>query len=187
MQTALRQLAEDLLTAIVFAIVYLTTGNLAAAVGLAIAIGIAQFALYALTGRSIDLMQYLSIGLVVVLGAISLAFNDPRFVLLKPTAIHFAVAAVMLRGGWLARYMPPIVIQNLSERVLVGTGYAWAALMVALGLLNIYIAMSFSVVVWTWWISIGAGGIKIAVFIVQFIVFRMLVRRNLRAAAHAPR
>src|ERR1041385_3633649 len=103
MQTALLQLAEDFLTAIVFAAIYLSTGNLALAVGIAIAIGIVQFALLYLRGRRIDVMQYLIIGLVIVLGGISLVFDDPRFVLLKPSAIHFAIAAVMLRPGWLTR------------------------------------------------------------------------------------
>jgi intracellular septation protein A len=183
MQTALLQLAEDFLTAIVFVIVYLATDNLVAAVGIAIAIGIGQFALLRFRGRSIDVMQYLSVSLVMILGGISLAFNDPRFVLLKPSAVHFAIAAVMLRRGWLMRYMPPIVTQNISEPVLTATGYCWATLMILLGLLNIYIAMSFSTEIWAWWISVGAVGAKVVALIVQFIVFRMLVRRNVRAIA----
>jgi intracellular septation protein len=180
MQTALLQLMEDFITVIAFVIVYLTSGNLAAAVGIAIAAGIGQFALLRFRGRGIDVMQYLSIGLVIVLGGVSLFFNDPRFVLLKPSAIHFAVAAVMLRRGWLACYMPPIVKQNVSERLLNTMGYAWAALMAVLGLLNIYIATSYSIEVWAWWISAGAIGAKIAAFTVQFIVLRTLVRRKVR-------
>jgi intracellular septation protein len=185
MQTALRQLAEDFLTAIAFVIVYLATGNLVVAVATAIVIGIGQFALLHWRGRGIDVMQYLSIGLVVVLGAISLFFNDPRFVLLKPSAVHFAVAAVMLRPGWMARYMPPIVTQTISQRVLSTAGYAWAALMAILGLINIYIAMAFSIEIWTWWISVGAIGAKVAALVVQYIVFRTLVRRHLRAVSTA--
>jgi intracellular septation protein A len=95
------------------------------------------------------------------------------------------LAAVMLWGGWLARYMPSIVTQNVSERVLTATGYTWAALMIVLGLLNIYIAMSFSIEIWTWWISVGAIGAKIAALIIQFIVFRAMVRRNMRINAPA--
>ncbi len=57
------QLAEDFLTAIVFVIVYLATDNLVAAVGIAIATGVGQFALLRFRGRGI-VMQYLSIGLV---------------------------------------------------------------------------------------------------------------------------
>jgi intracellular septation protein len=185
MQTALLQLAEDFLTAIAFVVVYLATGNLVAGVATAIVIGIGQFALLHWCGRPIDAMQYLSISLVIVLGAISLFLNDPRFVLLKPSAVHFAIAAVMLRPGWLSRYMPPIVTQNIGQRVLTATGYAWAALMIVLGLVNIYIAMAFSIEIWTWWISVGALGAKVAALIVQYIVFRALVRRHLRVTAPA--
>jgi intracellular septation protein A len=185
MSTALLQLAEDFLTTIVFVVILLTTDNLIAAVGIAIAIGVGQLALFPLKGRSVDVMQYLSIGLVIVLGGISLVFNDPRFVLLKPSAVHFAIAAVMLRRGWLARYMPAIVTENISERLITATGYAWGALMIALGLLNIYIAMSFSIEIWTWWISVGAIGAKLAALIVQFIVFRALIRRRVRAIPQA--
>jgi intracellular septation protein A len=187
MQIALLQLAEDFLTAIVFVIVYLATDNLVAAVGIAIVIGVGQLALLHFRGRGIHVMQYLSIGLVIALGGISLAFNDPRFVLLKPSAVHFAIATVMLRRGWLVRYMPPIVTETISERVIAATGYAWAALMIVLGLLNIYIAMSFSIEIWTWWISLGAVGAKIAALIVQYIVFRTLVRRNIRTIAQTSR
>ena len=183
MRTALLQLAEDFLTAIVFVAVYLASGNLALAVGIAIAVGIVQFALLHWRGRGVDLMQYLSIGLVVALGGISLLFDDPRFIMLKPSAVHFAIGAVMLRRGWLGRYLPPIVTQNVAPRVIIASGYAWAALMILLGLINVYIAMRLSVAVWAWWISVGAFGAKIAAGVVQFIVFRLLVRRRLRVAA----
>lgn len=144
------ELGEGFLTGIVFVIVYLATNNIVAAVWIAIAMGFFwQFTLLDYRGRSVDVMQYLNIGLVVALGAISFAFNNPRFVLLKPSAVHFATAAVMLRRGWIARYMPPIVTQNLSECVPTATGYVSASLMVALGILNTFIANSFSIVLWT--------------------------------------
>jgi len=185
MQTALLQLGEDFLTAIVFVAVYFASGNLPLAVGVAVALGIAQFAYLRWRGRTIDVMQYLSIGLVIVLGATSLLLDDPRFVLLKPSAVHFAIAAVMLRRGWMSRYMPAIVTQNVPARVLTATGYAWAALMIALGLINIYVAMASSIEVWAWWISVWAIGAKIVALALQLVVFRVLVRRNLRAAPQA--
>jgi len=183
MRTALLQLAEDFLTAIVFVAVYLASGSLALAVGTAVVVGILQFALLYWRGRGVDPMQYLSIGLVVALGGISLLFDDPRFIMLKPSAVHFAIAAVMLRRGWLGRYLPPIVMQNVAPRVIIASGYAWAALMIALGLTNIFIATQLSVAVWAWWISVGAFGAKIAAGVVQVLVFRVLVRRGLRVAA----
>src|ERR1700739_1415544 len=106
MQTAILQLVEDFLTAIVFVVVYLLADNPYFAVGVAMAVGIGQFALLRITGRTIDAMQWLSFGLVIVLGSASLALDDPRFVMMKPSAVHFAIAAVMLRRGWLGRHLP---------------------------------------------------------------------------------
>jgi len=181
MQTALRQLAEDFLSAFVFLGLYLATGNLPLAVGIAMAIGAGQLALAKWRGRRLEAMQWLSLGLVVALGAVTLMTNDPRFIMAKPSFIHFAIGAVMLRPGWMDRYLPPIVKDNLPPQIIVLTGYAWAGLMFALGLANLYVAANYSPVVWGYFLSIGATGAKIVAFFAQYLVFQILIRRRLRA------
>jgi intracellular septation protein len=183
MQTALRQLAEDFLSAFVFLGLYLATGNLPLAVGIAMAIGVGQIALAKWRRRRLEAMQWLSLGLVVALGAVTLVTNDPRFMMAKPSLIHFAIGAVMLRPGWMDRYLPPIVKDNLPQQIIVLTGYAWAGLMFALGLANLYVAVNYSPVVWGYFLSIGATGAKIAAFFAQYAVFQILIRRRLRAQA----
>ena len=54
-------------------------------------------------GRRIEPMQWMSLGLVVVLGGATMLTQSPRFMMIKPTIVHFAVAAVMLRPGWMIR------------------------------------------------------------------------------------
>jgi len=181
MQTALRQLAEDFLSAFVFLGLYLATGNLPLAVGMAMAIGAGQLALAKWRGRRLEAMQWLSLGLVIALGAVTLVTNDPRFMMAKPSLIHFAIGAVMLRPGWMDRYLTPMVKDNLPQRIVVLTGYAWAGLMFALGLANLYVAANYSPVVWGYFLSIGATGAKILAFFAQYAVFQILVRRRLRA------
>ena len=66
-----------------------------------------------LTGRPIDAMQWLALGLVLVLGAATLITQDSRFIMVKPTVVHWAIGAVMLRHGWMTRYLPPIARDNL--------------------------------------------------------------------------
>jgi intracellular septation protein len=183
MRTALYQLAEDFLSTIVFLIAYLTTGNLYLAVILAIAVGVDQFVLLKRRGRTPDVMGWLSLGFAIALGGAALITDDSRFIMAKPSVIHFAIGVVMLRRGWMARYMPEIVKQNVSERVLIGCGYAWAALMFVLGALNLYVAARYSVEMWAWFISVGAVGAKVAAFLIQYAVIQILVRRNLRLAA----
>ena len=92
-------------------------------------LSIAQFTVSKIRGRHVDLMQWLVLGMVVVLGAATLISQDSRFIMVKPSIVHFAVGAVMLRRGWMIRYLPPIARDNLPESVMVAAGYAWAALM----------------------------------------------------------
>ena len=129
MRVALLQLGEDFLSSFVFLGIYLATGNLPLAVGFALAIGIGQLALAKWRRRRLETMQWLSLALVITLGAATLITNDSRFMTAKPSLIHFAIGAVMLRPGWLDRYMPPIVKEHLPKGVLKLAGFAWAGLM----------------------------------------------------------
>jgi intracellular septation protein len=183
MQTALYQLAEDFLSTIVFLIVYFVSGELYLAVIVAILVGVGQLIALKRRGRTLDIMAWLALMMAIVLGGATLITDDSRFIMAKPSVGHFAVALVMLRRGWLARYMPDIVKENVPARVLIGWGYGWAALMIVLGLLNLYVAAYYSIDVWAWFISVGAVGAKVVTFLIQFVVIRLQVRRNLRLAA----
>jgi intracellular septation protein len=117
-----------------------------------------------------------------VLGSATLITRDSRFIMVKPSIVHFTIGAVMLRRGWMVRYLPPIARDNIPESILLGAGYAWAALMFALGALNIVIAVTLPFKVWAWFISVGAVGAKIVAFFVQYAIFRTVLRRKLRGA-----
>jgi intracellular septation protein A len=186
MRTALQQLLSDFLSAIVFLALYLATGSVTLATSIAIAVGIAQFAFMKLTGRPIDAMQWLALGLVLVLGAATLITQDSRFIMVKPTVIHWAIGAVMLRHGWMTRYLPPIAHDNLPAGVMISAGYAWAALMLALGAINLVVALTMSFNAWAWFITFGAIGAKVVAFLAQYWIFRSIIRRALGAARQAP-
>jgi intracellular septation protein len=179
MRTALVQLLSDFLSVIVFLIIFGSTESIYWATGTAIAVSLAQFFVFKIRGQPVDAMQWLILGMVIVLSSATLITEDSRFVMMKPSIVHFAVGAIMLRRGWMVRYLPPIVRDNIPESILVAAGYAWAALMFALGALNIFIALTLPFRVWAWFISVGAIGAKIAAFFVQYVIFRTIARRKL--------
>jgi intracellular septation protein len=186
MRTALQQLLLDFLSAIVFLAIYALSDSVTLATTIAVAVGIAQFAVMKLTGRPIDAMQWLALGLVLVLGAATLITQDSRFIMVKPTVIHWAIGGVMLRHGWMTRYLPPIARDNLPLNVMVISGYAWAALMFLLGGLNLFIAATMSFRAWAWFITFGAVGAKVVAFLAQYWILRSIVRRKLRAELQVP-
>ena len=105
--------------------------------------------------------------------------------MLKPSLGHFAIAAAMLKRGWMSRYLPEIAQRYLPDNAAVVAGYAWAGLMALLGLANIAIALWAPFAIWAWFISVGAIGAKVAAFVLQYVVFRTMIRRALRRAEGA--
>jgi intracellular septation protein A len=183
MKQTLWQLISDFLSAILFLIVYAVSGDIRVAAGVAVAVGIVQLAWLKFARRRIAPMQWASLMLVIVLGGATMLTQNPRFLMIKPSIVHFAVAAAMLRRGWMIRYITPIARENVSEATMVAAGYAWAALMVILGLTNLIIALYFDFAIWAWFISVGAVGAKVAAVALQFAVFRTIVRRRLTQSA----
>jgi intracellular septation protein len=184
MKDVLIRLGTDFLSAIVFLVVYLLTDNVVLAASVAIAGAIAQVIHARVKGRELGFMTWASLALVIVLGTATILTRDPRFVLAKPSIAHFAIGAIMLKRGWMLRYMPPIVAETAPEYV-TAAGYAWAALMFALGAGTIIIASTGDLKLWAFYISVIAGGAKVLAFAVQYAVFRLVVTSRRRAAARA--
>jgi intracellular septation protein len=181
MKSVFARLATDFFSTIVFLALYFITGNILLATGIAIAGAIAQVIWSRFRGEQLSFMTWASLGLVIVLGGATLLTSDPRFVLAKPSIAHFAIGAIMLKRGWMLRYMPPIVTDTIPEYVTIA-GYAWAALMFALGLGVIAVAATGDIKLWAFYVSVVALGAKVAAFAVQYAAFRILVTSRIRAA-----
>jgi len=54
--------------------------------------------------------------------------------------------------------------------------YGWAALLAAIGLVNLITALHFDFVTWAWFVSVGAVGAKLVAFALQYGVFRTVIR-----------
>jgi intracellular septation protein len=174
------KLGTDFLSTIVFIALYLITGNVVLATGVAIAGAVVQLIYARVRGSQLGFMTYASLALVIVLGSATLLTDDPRFVLAKPSIAHFAIGAIMLKRGWMLRYVPPIVAETIPEYVTFA-GYAWAALMFALGAGTIAVALTGDMKLWAIYVSVVAIGAKIAAFAVQYVAFRLLVISRVRA------
>jgi intracellular septation protein len=185
MKHGLLNLLNDLLSTIVFVAISLLTGNDALAIELGIAAGVVQFLWALRRGTKIDAMQWLSLVLVLVFGGLALVTHDKRFMMVKPSLIYFAVGAVMLKRGWMDRYVPQIVHDNLSPGTIVFAGYAWAALMFATALGNLVVMWLCDFKTWALYISVVPLAAKIAAFAAQYLIFRMLVTRKIRGRRFA--
>jgi intracellular septation protein len=180
MKDVFAKLGADFFSTILFLAIYLITDNVLLATGVAIAGAVAQVIYSRIKGKELGYMTWASLGLVIVLGSATLLTHDPRFVLAKPAIGHFAIGAIMLKRGWMLRYLPPIVTETIPEYVTVA-GYAWAALMFALGAGVIAVASTGDIKLWAFYVSVVAIGAKVAAFAIQYVAFRILVTNRIRS------
>src|SRR5580698_6708193 len=184
MKNVFAKLASDFFSTILFLAVYLITDNVLLATGVAIAGSIAQVVYAHIKGEPLGFMTWASLVLVIVLGGATFLTNDPRFVLAKPAVAHFAIGAIMLKRGWMLRYMPPIVAETIPEYVTIA-GYAWAALMFALGAGTVAVAWTGDIKLWTLYVSVVLISAKVAAFAFQYFTFRILVTSRIRSTSAA--
>lgn len=178
---AAQWLVSDLLSTLAFAALYAVTHNVFIAVGCGIALGLGQIVREIRRGTRVGTMQWLSLLLVIGFGGATLLTRDPTFVMVKPTLVYGIIGAVMLKPGWMNRYMPPIVHDHAAD-VTTRFGYAWAALMFATGAANLEMAMLASHAAWAWFIATVPIASKATLLLVQYAVTRRVVRVRIRKA-----
>jgi intracellular septation protein len=188
MLRAFRPLVSDFLSTIIFIIVLEITDNVVLSTSIGIAAGIAQFLWFRFRGIKMELMQWASLVLVIVLGSATILTKDARFMMIKPSIAGAAIACVMLKRGWQSRYLPPIVQENVAAGFLIGWGYVWAALYFALAGANLFVAFRYGRHAWEAFTAFVPTLVPISLFVIQYVSLRWMVRRNVlaRMAAAAP-
>jgi len=173
---AIRPLLSDFLATIVFAVLIAMHLDVRTATGAALLVGVGQVIFQKATHRPVELLQWASLFLVIVFGTLGILTNDPRFLMIKPTIIYIAVGVVMLKRGWMIRYLPADAVHLVSD-LMVRWGYVWAGLMFVTAAAN-------GVIAWThpaWWpafVAVFPAASKIALFAVQFTSMKVIGHRR---------
>jgi intracellular septation protein len=170
----------DLASTLFFLVLYLLTHNITVSVVLGMALGVAQIGWQFVRKKPIDTMQWMSLLLVLGSGAATLITNDPRFVMFKPTVIYTIVGVVMLKPGWMNRYLPPVAMEVVPD-VAVVFGFIWSGLMFFSAALNVIVALNFSVVTWASFMSIYGIVSKLSLFAIGYATMRSVGVRRRRA------
>jgi len=177
---AAKLLLLDMASTVFFLVVFLLSKNIPLAVALGVALGVAQIGWEFVRKRPIDTMQWMSLFLVVGAGTATLITNDPRFVMVKPSLIYLVVGVVMLKPGWMNRYLPPVAKELVPDLAFI-FGFIWSGLMFFSAALNVIVALNFSVVTWASFMSVYGIVSKLGLFLIQYAVMRYVGIRRRRA------
>ena len=175
--TAAGFLVEDFAGTILFLAVYQLTHEMAWAATAGILLSLAQVVRRLVRKQPVGALQWVSLGLVVTASVASLLTNDPRFVMLKPSVIYLIIGGVMLKRGWMMRYMPPIA-QELMPDLIIKFGYVWAGLMFVSAGLNVVLALTLPPGQWILAMAVWGPGSKLLLFLIQFPIMKLVGRRR---------
>lgn len=130
-----------------------------------------QVAWLKLRGRKVDFMLWLSLGLVVVLGGLTIWFRSETFIKWKPSVLYWAMGlsfwvSQALFGRNLLRLLLGAQL-TLPDMVWRRLNFAWIAFFGLMGLLNLWVAYSFSLDTWVNFKLFGGIGLMLLFTLAQ--------------------
>jgi intracellular septation protein len=125
--------------------------------------------------RKIDAMQWMSLVLIIVLGALTILLQDKTFIQLKPTALYWLFAAGLFisaqffNKNWIQVLMGKQVTlkENTARNTWSQLNLAWSIFFFLMGALNLYVAFQFSEDTWVNFKLFGTTALLVVFVIAQ--------------------
>lgn len=130
-----------------------------------------QVCVLKLRRQRIDMMLWVSLALVVVLGGLTVWFHSETFIKWKPSVLYWAMGLAfwlgpLLFGKNLLRAMLGAQLE-LPDRVWHRLNFAWIAFFGSMGLLNLWVAYTFSTDTWVDFKLFGGLGLMLVFTVAQ--------------------
>jgi intracellular septation protein len=132
---------------------------------------LAQVAYLRLRGRQVDTMLWVSLGLVVGLGGLTIWFHSETFIKWKPSVLYWVMGTALWLSPLLAgKNLLKVLLgqqMQLPPRVWHRLNFAWVAFFAGMGLLNLWVAYSFSTATWVNFKLFGGIGLMLLFTLAQ--------------------
>jgi intracellular septation protein len=127
----------------------------------------------------VDNALYFSAILVVVLGSMTLYFQDDTFIKWKPTVLDWAFAVVLLLAEviWGKNIIKSMMGKEikLPEKIWKALNFAWVVFFAVMGLANIYVAFNYSIDTWASFKLFGTMGLMFVFIVAQSLWFNKYI------------
>jgi intracellular septation protein len=136
------------------------------------AISVLQIVIMKLLRKKIDTMLWVSLVTVLGLGALTIYFHSPTFIMWKPTVIYWAMGGGLLVSDiimkrYVLRKMMSASDLELPEAIWRNLSWAWVLFFVGMGVLNLYVAYNFSESTWVNFKMWGGIGLMLVFTLAQ--------------------
>jgi intracellular septation protein len=119
----------------------------------------------------VETMHWVTLGLLLLFGGLTLMLRDPDFIKWKPTVVNWLFAAAFLGAGWfmernlLQRMMGHAI--RLPAAIWQRLNLAWVAFFALSGAANLYVAYQFSEEIWVNFKLFGLMGLTLVFIVAQ--------------------
>jgi intracellular septation protein len=172
----------DLFPVVLFVSTYMVTESIYVATAVIIPATIAQVVYARVRHGKVDKMLWASLVLIVVMGGLTLALQDKRFIMWKPTLLYWLFASVLVVTPLVSgtNLIKAILGKELSapERVWSRLNASWVAFFGAMGALNLYVAYNFSEAFWVQFKLWGGLGLMLLFVLAQAFVLGKYVEQK---------
>jgi len=124
--------------------------------------------------HKVETMQWVTLGLMVVMGGATLYLQDEQFIKWKLTIIEWLFGAVLLGSHFIGKktIMEKMMGANLElpKKIWSILNFVWAFFFIGVGTVNIYVMFNYNTEDWVYFKTFGVPALM-AVFIVVQMVF----------------
>ena len=140
--------------------------------------------------QKIDMMLWITFVLVVVLGGATIWFHNATFIKWKPSVLYWAMGlSFWISQAFFRKNLLQTMIGEqleLPAKVWQRLNFAWIAFFGLMGLLNLYVAYSFSTSTWASFKAFGATGLMLLFMLAQGIYLSRHIKPEPEPAPPAP-
>ena len=180
----------DFSPVIAFVITYFSTRDFKLATMVIIGASAIQIAISWSIWKKVERMHWITFLILVVLGGLTLAFDDERFLKWKPTIVNWLFAAALLGSQIFAKrnFLQRIIegmLKNTGEVTLNVPQKSWAFLnvyaslfFILAGFINLHVAFNYDTDTWVTFKLVGLTGLNLVGMIALFSYLFRYMKQN---------
>lgn len=141
------------------------------ATAIAILATVGQIGYLLLRGKKVDNMLWVSLAIITLFGGATIYFHNETFIKWKPTVLYWCFGAALLVGqAMFGKNLIRLMMEkqiSLPDPVWLRLNLAWAAFFGVMGVVNLYVAYTFSTAFWVNFKLFGFTGLMLAFIVAQ--------------------
>lgn len=140
----------------------------------AMASSVIQISWLLLNKKRIEVMQWVSLVLIIIFGSLTIALQDDNFIKIKPTILYWLFALVLTFSSMI--FKKNLIKKAMSDQIKLKPeftekhwaklNFSWIAFFLIMGCLNLYVSQKFNSEIWTNF-KLSSIGILFAFILIQ--------------------